>query len=83
VQQAQTRVELQEQSVMQAEQQLELAELRYKKELSDNLDVIDAEGSLIDAKSSYYSAVMQHTLEQMKLQQATGTLDVPELTHIP
>lgn len=77
VRQAQTRVTLQEQSVAQAEKQLELAELRYKKGLSDNLAVIEAEESVIKAKSSYYSAVMQHVLSKMKLQQATGTMKLP------
>ncbi len=77
VNQAQARVYLQEQSVLQAEKQLELAELRYKKGLSDNLDVIDAEEALVKAKTSYYSAVVQHLLAKLRLQQAAGTLDVP------
>lgn len=77
VKQAQARVYLQEQSVFQAEKQLELAELRYKKGLSDNLDVIDAEESFIKAKTNYYSAVVQHLIAKMKLKQVTGTLEVP------
>ncbi|MBD3306893.1 hypothetical protein GF339_10705, partial [candidate division KSB3 bacterium] len=77
VQQAQARVQLQERSVLQAEKQLELSQLRYKKGLSDNLDVIDAEEALMQAKSSYYSAIVQHLIAKMKLKQATGTLDVP------
>jgi outer membrane protein TolC len=77
VKQAQARVYLQEQSVFQAEKQLELAELRYKKGLSDNLDVIDAEESFIKAKTSYYSAVVQHLIAKMRLKQVTGTLEVP------
>jgi hypothetical protein len=40
--------------------------------------VSDAEGSLIDATSSYSSAVMQHTLAKMQLKQAAGTLEVPQ-----
>jgi outer membrane protein len=77
VKQAQARVYLQEQSVFQAEKQLELAELRYKKGLSDNLDVIDAEESFIKAKTNYYSAVVQHLIAKMKLKQVTGTLEIP------
>ncbi len=77
VQQAQARVQLQKQSVLQAEKQLELSELRYKKGLSDNLDVIDAEEALIKANTSYYSVIVQHLIAKMKLKQVTGTLEVP------
>lgn len=77
VMQAQARVELQRRSVLQAEKQLELSELRYKKGLSDNLDVIDAEEALSQANSSYYSAIAQHLIAKMKLQQVTGTLQIP------
>ena len=61
----------------QAEKQLELAELRYKKGLSDNLDVIDAEEAVLKATTSYYSAIAQHMLAKLKLQQAAGTLEIP------
>lgn len=77
VQQAQARVQLQRQSVLQAEKQLELSELRYKKGLSDNLDIIDAEEALVKANTSYYSAIVQHLIAKMKLKQVTGTLEVP------
>lgn len=77
VQQAQARVHLQEQSVFQAEKQLELSELRYKKGLSDNLDVIDAEEAHNKAKTNYYSAIVQHLIAKMRLKQVTGTLEVP------
>jgi outer membrane protein TolC len=75
--QTQARVELQQQSVMQAKKQLELSELRYKKGLSDNLDVIDAEEALLNANTSYYSAIVQHLIAQLRLKQATATLEVP------
>ncbi len=77
VQQAQARVQLQQQSVLQSEKQLELSDLRYKKGLSDNLDIIDAEEALIKAKTSYYSAVAQHLIAKMRLKLVTGTLEVP------
>ncbi len=76
-QQAQARVQLQQQSVLQSEKQLELSDLRYKKGLSDNLDIIDAEEALIKAKTSYYSAVAQHLIAKMRLKLVTGTLEVP------
>lgn len=76
--QAQARVELQRQSVTQAEQQLELSELRYKKGLSDNLDVIDAEEAVITAKTNYYSTIVQHLIAKLRLKQVTGVLDIRE-----
>jgi outer membrane protein len=76
VKQTQARVYLQEQSVAQAEKQLELADLRYKKGLSTNLDVIDAEETFISAKTNYYSAIAQHLIAKMRLKQVTGTLEV-------
>jgi outer membrane protein TolC len=77
VKQAQARGELQKHSVMQAEKQLELSELRYKKGLSDNLDVIDAEEAVLNANTSYYSAIAQHLITQLRLKQAAATLETP------
>ncbi len=76
VRQAQASVELQTQSVAQAEKQLELSSLRYKKGLSDNLEVVESEENLMNAKTGYYSAVAQHLVATLRLQQATGTLAV-------
>lgn len=77
VRQAQASVELQAQSVAQAEKQLELSSLRYKKGLSDNLEVVESEENLMNAKNGYYSAVAQHLAATLRLQQVTGTLAVP------
>ncbi len=77
VRQGQASVDLQKQSVAQAEKQLELSALRYKKGLSDNLDVVNAEENLVKAKTNYYSAIVQHLIAKMRLQQVTGTLEIP------
>ncbi|GAK50323.1 hypothetical protein U14_01551 [Candidatus Moduliflexus flocculans] len=77
VRQAQASVELQAQSVTQAEKQLELSSLRYKKGLSDNLEVVESEDNLMNAKNGYYSAVAQHLAATLRLRQVTGTLEVP------
>jgi len=77
VRQAQASVELQAQSVAQAEKQLELSSLRYKKGLSDNLEVVESEENVMNAKNGYYSAVAQHLAATLRLQQVTGTLAVP------
>ena len=77
VRQAQASVELQAQSVTQAEKQLELSSLRYKKGLSDNLEVVESEENVMNAKNGYYSAVAQHLAATLRLRQVTGTLAVP------
>ncbi|PIE33212.1 hypothetical protein CSA56_12890 [candidate division KSB3 bacterium] len=77
VKQAEASVALQKQSVRQAEKQLELSSLRYKKGLSDNLDVVNAQESLVQTKSSYYSSIVQHIISKTRLEQVTGTLEVP------
>jgi len=78
VRQAEAGISLQEQSMAQAEKQLELSALRYKKGLSDNLDVVDAEENFVKSKTSYYSAIVQHLIAGMQLQQAAGTLEMPQ-----
>ena len=77
VRQAEASVQLQKQSMAQTEKQLELSALRYKKGLSDNLDVVNAEENFVKAKTSYYSAIVQHLISTIQLQQVTGTLEVP------
>ncbi len=77
VRQAEASVKLQEQSVWQAEKQLELAALRYKKGLSDNLDVVNAEEAVLKTKTSYYAALVQHLIATMRLQYVAGVFDVP------
>ena len=77
VEQAQASVELQAQSVTQANKQLELAELRYKKGLSDNLDALDAEENVMQANTGAYSAIVQHLIALLRLKQVTGTLEIP------
>lgn len=77
VEQAQASVALQAQSVTQANKQLELAELRYKKGLSDNLDVLDAEENVMQANTGAYSAIAQHLIALLRLKQVTGTLEIP------
>ena len=77
VRQAEASVSLQEQSMAQAEKQLELSALRYKKGLSDNLDVVNAEENFVKAKNSYYSAIVQHLISKIQLRQVTGTLEMP------
>jgi hypothetical protein len=39
--------------------------------------VIDAEEAVLNAKTGYYSAVVQHILAKLTLKHVTGTLEIP------
>jgi outer membrane protein TolC len=57
-----------------AEQQRELATMRYERGLADNLEVVDAENSVFQAQSALISADIDRAMSVLLLQRATGTL---------
>ena len=69
-------VELQRQSVGVAAQQRRLAVLRYERGLGSNFDVVDAESSLVTARSALVQLVTTYAVARLDLLRATGTLDV-------
>lgn len=69
-------IELQKKAVDIAEQQHELAALRYQRGLASNFDVVDAEGSLVVARSALVGLLTSHRIGRYELLRATGTLDV-------
>ena len=69
-------IELQRKAVDIAEQQRQLATLRYQRGLASNFDVVDAEGSLVVARSALVGLLTSHRLAHYELLRATGTLDV-------
>jgi outer membrane protein TolC len=69
-------IELQKKAVDIAEQQRQLATLRYQRGLASNFDVVDAEGSLVLARSALVGLLTSHRLARYELLRATGTLDV-------
>jgi outer membrane protein TolC len=69
-------VELQRKAVDVAAQQRRLAVLRYQRGLGSNFDVIDAEGSLVTARSALVSLLTTYAVARLDLRRATGTLDV-------
>jgi outer membrane protein TolC len=69
-------VELQQQAVELAEQQHRLATLRYQRGLASNFDVVDAEGSLVAARTSLVGLLTDFQVARMELLRATGSLDV-------
>jgi outer membrane protein len=72
----QKSVELQTQGLDFATQQHRLATLRYQRGLASNFDVVDAEGSLVSARSSLVSLLTDHQVARAQLLRAVGTFDV-------
>jgi outer membrane protein len=69
-------VDLQGQAVEVAEQQLRLATLRYQRGLANNFDVVDAEGSLIQARTALVGLLAGYQVARIELLRVTGTLDL-------
>jgi len=69
-------VELQRQGVEVAAQQRRLANLRYQRGLASNFDVVDAEGSLVLARSALVGLLASYKVALVELRRATGVLDV-------
>jgi outer membrane protein TolC len=68
-------VDLQRQAVDIAEQQQRLAMLRYQRGLASNFDVVDAEGSLVQARSALVTLLASHEIARFELLRLTGELD--------
>jgi outer membrane protein TolC len=69
-------VELQKRGVDVAQQQLRLATLRYQRGLASNFDVVDAESSLVLARSALVSLLTRYQIARVELLRTTGELDV-------
>ncbi len=69
-------VELQKKAVEVADQQRRLAVLRYQRGLGSNFDVVDAESSLVTARSALVQLLTSYAVARLDLKRVTGTLDV-------
>jgi len=69
-------IELQRKAVDIAEQQRQLATLRYQRGLASNFDVVDAEGNLVVARSALVGLLTNHRLARYELLRVTGDLHV-------
>jgi len=69
-------VELQRKAVEVGEQQLRLATLRYQRGLASNFDVVDAEGSLIQARTALVGLLTSYQVAKVELLRVTGGLHV-------
>ena len=59
-----------------ADQQRRLAVLRYQRGLGSNFDVVDAESSLVTARSALVQLLTSYAVARLELKRTTGTLDV-------
>jgi outer membrane protein len=69
-------IELQRKGVEVAEAQRRLATLRYQRGLASNFDVVDAEGSLVVARSALVGLLTSYQVAKVDLLRVTGTLAV-------
>jgi len=76
IEQIRKSVGLQKQGVEVAQQQHRLATLRYQRGLASNFDVVDAEGSLVLARSALVSLLTRYQIARVELLRVTGSLDV-------
>jgi outer membrane protein len=58
-----------------AEQEVDLATLRFQRGLSNNLDLVTAEGNLLGARARRFAALGDLAVARLRLKLATGTLD--------
>jgi len=71
----QKSVELQKKGLEVSAQQLRLSTLRYQRGLASNFDVVDAEGSLVLARSALVGLLSSYQVARADLLRATGMLD--------
>ncbi|MEO8500348.1 MAG: TolC family protein [Vicinamibacteria bacterium] len=58
-----------------ADQQLRLANLRYQRGLASNFDVVDAEGSLLAARSSLVQLLAAYQVARLDIERVVGRLN--------
>jgi outer membrane protein TolC len=68
-------VELQRKGVDLATQQRRLATLRYQRGLASNFDVVDAETSLVAARTTLVGLLTEYQVARVQLLKSTGELD--------
>ena len=76
--------ESQQQNLTQAQRALELAEARYRAQVSTEIEVLDARTAVTRARGLYYQALHRHTVGKIALQKAMGLIGPgPGMEEIP
>jgi outer membrane protein TolC len=68
-------IEIQQKAAAVAERQARLAALRSERGLADNVDLIDAEMNLLQARAALIGARVDHALARLTLERESGLLD--------
>ncbi|MBW8868693.1 MAG: TolC family protein [Acidobacteria bacterium] len=71
----QAAIDLQTKAVDVATRQVQMAQLRYERGIGGTLDIVDAEGSLLQAESLLIAAQAERALATLALKRSSGTLD--------
>lgn len=72
---AEKAVRTSEETVTMAERGLEIAQARYDYGLMSNLEVMDAQSALNDARLGYYAALFDYNTAKLDMLRATGRLE--------
>jgi outer membrane protein TolC len=75
---AEANVRAQRENVALAERGLEIAQARYDAGLMSNLEVLDAQAALTQARLGYYDALHAYSLAKLDMERARGEMDVYE-----
>lgn len=74
LQNARTALDIASQVVAKADEDYEIAQVRYQSGIGTNLDVIDSQGALTSAKLNYTNARYDYNKYNIQLAQAMGTI---------
>jgi outer membrane protein TolC len=80
IQDANEFVESQKLNLSRAEEGLRLAEVGYREGINTQVEMIDAQSALTEARANYYQAIYSHLVAKLALQKAMGTLTGFETT---
>ena len=75
IENAEEFVESQRLNLTRAKEGLRLAEIGYKEGTNTQVEMIDAQAALTQARAFYYQAVYSHLIAKLDLQKAMGTLN--------
>ena len=70
-----TRLEVEDASLAFAEKEVEVAQLRFQRGLSNNLDVVNAQAGLLDAESRRIATLAELAVARLSLRATLGILD--------
>ena len=72
MQEAEKRIDTTKVAVVQAEEDYKIAQVRYSAGVGTNLDVMDSQVALTQAKTNYIQALYDYNTSKAKLEKAMG-----------